>query len=219
MSSPDLWESVEWSVEARPDGSLLDIETGLDLSYLYWEVPLSHPIDRTNAPSREFVESTGIFQPARPVLDTTDPSAIALPADKVAMYLDKALRRLGLVSSVTIPTHASSDAVQQVEARNSFITYWLPSILKHKYVALRFLPQTVYEPACPLDITPEPDVMTRVFMLFRGIDSLDPWEEANKRAMDGIIDWRAVVGVADEARQNDTQLFRVLEWGGMEIKQ
>ncbi|KAG2362208.1 hypothetical protein BDR07DRAFT_1376716 [Suillus spraguei] len=54
------------------------------------------------------------------------------------------------------------------EARTSFISYWLSSILKHKYIALRFVPQSVYERAASLTISPQPDVVTRVFMLFRG---------------------------------------------------
>lgn len=62
-----------------------------------------------------------------------------------------------------------------VEARTSFITYWLPSILKHDFVALRFLHQASYEQAAPLDVEPNPHVVTRVFMLFKRVceDELD----------------------------------------------
>lgn len=56
-------------------------------------------------------------------------------------------------------------------------------------------------------------------MLFQKIDigQLDLWANASKRAEDDVEFWRAVVGVDDKGRQDDKNLFRVLEWGGMEI--
>ncbi|KAJ6459124.1 hypothetical protein C8R47DRAFT_1244441 [Mycena vitilis] len=103
------------------------------------------------------------------------------------------------------------------EARTSFITYWLPSFVEHKRVALRFVPQAAYETAAALDISPQPDVVTRVFMLFKGIsdDALGEWEEAQS-GDDDAERWRKVVGV-DARRASDASLLRVLEWGGMEI--
>jgi hypothetical protein len=52
-------------------------------------------------------------------------------------------------------------------------SYWLPSLLEHKHIALRFLPQASYEQAAPLRISPTPDVVTRIFMIFRGIEELE----------------------------------------------
>lgn len=59
-----------------------------------------------------------------------------------------------------------------------------------------------------------PDIVTRVFMLFRGVDEseLPDWEEARERVES--VDWAKVVGVREEAM--DENKFRVLEWGGME---
>ncbi|KAJ3494323.1 hypothetical protein NLJ89_g10833 [Agrocybe chaxingu] len=96
--------------------------------------------------------------------------------------------------------------------------YWLPSILKHKHVALHFLPQSAYERAAPLDVSPKPDVVTRVFMLFKGVDNhaLDHWSVAKAKAAEDVNWWRNVVGV-DLDRAMDASLFRVLEWGGMEV--
>ena len=84
---------------------------------------------------------------------------------------------------------------------------------RHQHVALRFLPQAAYERAAPMRVAPAPDVVTRVFMLFRGVsaDELEGWQ---RRAPE---DWRDVVGV-DVERALDTTLFRALEWGGMEVK-
>jgi hypothetical protein len=73
-----------------------------------------------------------------------------------------------------------------------------------------------------MHIEPTPDVVTRVFMLFCGVapGDLCLWEEAAARviAEDGCPTfWTRVVGV-DSARASDHSLFRVLEWGGMEVK-
>lgn len=96
----------------------------------------------------------------------------------------------------------------------------MPAILKHEYIALRFVRQASYERAAPLNISPQPDVVTRVFMLFRGVRedklSLD-WPHAQARAEDDVAWWKGVVGV-DLERASDPSLFRVLEWGGMEVK-
>ena len=91
-------------------------------------------------------------------------------------------------------------------------------MLKHKYIVLRFLPQASYEQAAPLNISPQPDITTRIFMLFKGVprDELEDWCTATRRAGEGVVWWRDVVGI-DLAKMEDADLFRVLEWGGMEV--
>jgi hypothetical protein len=164
------------------------------------------------------------FDPARLSLNPGD--SVLLPISKVPSYLDGALKALAL----------------HTEARTSFITlrtlfiltskktdgdlldrYWLPDMLKHEYVALRFVAQDAYEQAAPMRIAPAPDVVTRVFMIFRGVaeGDLGLWEAASARAAvtggDGATFWVDVVGV-DAARAADRGLFRVLEWGGVEVR-
>jgi hypothetical protein len=102
--------------------------------------------------------------------------------------------------------------------------YWLPDLLKHEYVALRFLAQGSYEQAAPMLVSPKPDVVTRVFMLFRGVAAADVelWQSASvpgptAAAVEGATSWAHIVGV-DAGRASDRGLFRVLEWGGMEVK-
>jgi hypothetical protein len=70
-------------------------------------------------------------------------------------------------------------------------------------------------------ISPAPDVVTRVFMLFRGVhpDDVGLWAQAAARATaeDSTTFWTEVVGV-NAMRASDRTLFRVLEWGGMEVE-
>lgn len=159
------------------------------------------------------------FNPNEAVLN--DENSVVMPVAIITPYLDEALAALGL----------------HTEARTSFITfvfkiywrlqfvypynpcrYWLPSILKHQHLAFRFLPQASYEEAAPLEISPSPDVITRVFMIFQGVveEELQDWAGASSRASEDVAHWRKVVGV-DLERTLDVNLFRVLEWGGMEV--
>jgi hypothetical protein len=99
--------------------------------------------------------------------------------------------------------------------------YWLPSLLEHEYVSLRFVTQASYEKAAQMRISPTPDVITRVFMLFRGVrpDDVGLWAPAATRATAevGATFWTEVVGV-DAVRASDRTLFWVLERGGMEFE-
>ena len=90
--------------------------------------------------------------------------------------------------------------------------------MKHKTVALRFLPQAAYENAARLDVSPSPDVVTRIFMLFQGVDNddLGLWSASQVKGSEDVAFWVNVVGV-DVDRTLDKQLFRVIEWGGMEV--
>lgn len=53
-------------------------------------------------------------------------------------------------------------------------------------------------------------LVTRVFMLFEGI-SVGGLTEARERSLGDTTMWKGIVGVED-SRQNDDNLFRVLEW-------
>ncbi|KAH9990306.1 hypothetical protein BJV77DRAFT_1160147 [Russula vinacea] len=134
------------------------------------------------------VEDIEAFDPSRPSLSPGD--SILLPIGKIPGYLDVALKALTLHTRL------------------------------HEYVALRFVAQASYEKAAQMRISPAPDVVTRIFMLFHGVptDDVNLWAPAAARASaeDGATFWTKVVGV-DAVRASDRTLFRVLEWGGMEV--
>ncbi|RDX57009.1 hypothetical protein OH76DRAFT_1394753 [Lentinus brumalis] len=197
-------ESVTWSVSADVDGTLVEKTTGVELSYLFWEAlsngdatPPSPPL----SPGREVRVEVEHFDPSCPSLEPHSPITVLLPFAELLPYIDGVLKSLSLHTS----------------ARNDFITYWLPALSKTPYVALRFVPQAAYERAAELEVTPTPDVVTRVFMLFRGVSAEDTksatWVAARDRA--GHVDWPSIVGVKVEAW--DKSRFRVLEWGAMEV--
>ena len=195
-------QRIGWTVSAEPDSTLVEKDTGLKLSYLFWEaesnasLPPSPPLGPMDA-----LTCTEYFDPAYPVLDCDTPTAVLLPFVELLPYLDATLKALSLHTA----------------ARNDFITYWLPKLAKKPFVALRFLPQAAYERAAALEVQPAPEVVTRVFMLFRGVSAEDAqqpmWQAARARV--GEVDWVKVIGVKDDAW--DAGRFRVLEWGAMEV--
>lgn len=74
-----------------------------------------------------------------------------------------------------------------------------------------------YEQAARLTVTPAPDVVTRVFMIFRGVEESElQWAPALDRADEDPASWVDIVGIDASAARN-TSLFRVIEWGGMEV--
>ncbi|KLO11501.1 hypothetical protein SCHPADRAFT_905930 [Schizopora paradoxa] len=196
-------QAVSWDVSATPDGTLKDKSSDLSISYLFWEAHTKSPHLLSPSPSRPSSPTIrSEFDPARACDWMTPPSSVVLPIKEVPQYLDVALKTLTL----------------HTEARTSFITYWLPSLLKHSHVALRFLPQTAYENSAPLSVSPKPDVVTRIFMIFCGVSEDDErWNEARSRAGQEVTEvWKDAVGI-DVERASDVSLFRVLEWGGMEV--
>ncbi|GAA5863784.1 hypothetical protein JCM8547_006064 [Rhodosporidiobolus lusitaniae] len=136
--------------------------------------------------------------PPTPRLDASN--GAALPLSFFFPHLDTTLSLLSLHTS----------------ARTDFVTFWLPSFTRlasrGKQIGFRFLPQTEYEPSARLNVEPKPDIITRVFLLFRGVDENDAkeWKKVEE------IDWVKEVGVEEE-KDKDRGLFSVLEWGGMEV--
>lgn len=100
----------------------------------------------------------------------------------------------------------------------------MPNLLEHAHIALRFLPQADYEAAAPLDVSPAPSNVTRIFMLWKGLlpceveEEEEGWGEAIKRRSEmDVTNWRDIVSISncDDASQDG---LRVLEWGGMEVQ-
>ena len=147
----------------------------------------------------------------------------------VTAYFDPTTSTVSCDNSVLLPSVAAGALTSFLDdvlkalgfpigARTAFISYWLPLFLKHAYVALRFVAQATFERAAPLNVIPRSDVVTRVFMLWRGIDSQEAacpmWEEAKQRTK--LRYWCDIVG-SDTVKACNESLFRVLEWGGMEV--
>jgi hypothetical protein len=99
-----------------------------------------------------------------------------------AEFLQDVLKRLGLT----------------VREYNEFIVYWYPLMKENKYNLVHFATEE-YVKVTPLDITPKPDAILRVFMVYKAI---------NKK-----------VNIApQEIKPFKREGFTVIEWGGTQLK-
>ncbi|GAA5845858.1 hypothetical protein JCM9279_002402 [Rhodotorula babjevae] len=192
-------QRVEWTVAAEPDGSLVELSSGLELSYLFWEATSTGVITSSSSQVQaQQVDLEPSFHPTLPSLDASN--GVVLPFTPFLAHLDAALSSLSLHTS----------------ARNDFITFWIPHFNRirddGKEILFRFLPQAEYARAAELEVEPKPDVVTRIFLLFKGVE---PGTSSSLMRSAAEVDWVRVVGV-DEVKMRDDSLFRVLEWGGME---
>ncbi len=105
-----------------------------------------------------------------------------VPGDETAAFLEEKLALLGLNNR---------------EAAD-FITYWLPRMQDNAYNLIAFQGDA-YTEAAGLTVTPEPDTMLRVFMVFQ------PLEEPIDIPQQEMV-------------PTERTGFTVVEWGGCEVK-
>ena len=86
---------------------------------------------------------------------------------------------------------------------NEFIVYWLPLMEKNDYNFITFQ-EEAYTDNAKLDITPAPDSILRVYMVYTAVD------EDDVKKYEGIE--------APEIKGFERKGFTVVEWGGSEIK-
>lgn len=130
-------------------------------------------------------------------------NSVLLSFENVLPYLERVLRSLSMTDT----------------AATDFMQYWIPNFVriaeKGQKIALRFVSQDEMDKHVSLDISPAPDVVNRVFMLFRGVsDTEAPAWSTSKRIAEH--EWLDIAGVNSLAFDNSK--YRVLEWGGCESK-
>ncbi len=81
---------------------------------------------------------------------------------------------------------------------NEFVIYWLPELEKHPYNLIHFSTKE-YEELAELTVEPKPDIIIRVFMVFKGLDKLVEIKEQK---------------LVPKTRKG----FTVVEWGGTELR-
>ena len=100
-----------------------------------------------------------------------------------AEFLEKSLKTLGL----------------NYKEANEFIIFWLPELEKNPYNLIHFSTKE-YEELAKLTITPEPETIIRVFMVFKGLDK--PVEIKEQK-------------LVPKHRKG----YTVVEWGGSEVRE
>ena len=105
-----------------------------------------------------------------------------IPGEDTAEFLEMKLNELGL---------------NRKEA-NEFIVYWLPRMQENTYNLITFQDE-VYKNVAKLEITPKPDSVLRVFMVYKPLEEKNEIEEPVLESF-------------------DRNGFTVVEWGGTEIR-
>lgn len=83
---------------------------------------------------------------------------------------------------------------------NEFIIYWLPKMEHNNYNYIRFETKEEIDKYMPLEVTPAPDTVIRVYMNFKGLDEEIKVEDQN---------------LEETVRSG----YTVVEWGGSEINE
>ena len=94
-------------------------------------------------------------------------------------FLEEKLAQLGLVA----------------HEYDEFIEFWLPRMQEKPYYFVTFMPQDDFEKLAPLDISPRPDTIIRVFMDYKGLDQFE-----------SVIEQEIITP--------ERRGFTVVEWGG-----
>lgn len=144
------------------------------------------------------------FNPRRPSLEPEN--SVLLDFYQLIPHLEDALRELGLTAI----------------AATDFMQYWMPRFVEiheegqgNSKIAFRFVAQRDLNEAAELIVEPKPDVITRVFLLFRGVhESSGRWSDWDRQKIRSQ-DWVGIAGVS--ASRHDSKLFRVVEWGGSKL--
>lgn len=101
---------------------------------------------------------------------------------ETAMFLEETLTKMGL----------------SPRERNDFITYWLPRMVNNPYNLITFQNE-LYTESAVLSITPTPDSLLRVFMVYQPLE-------------------KPIEIEAPEIKSFEREGFTVVEWGGAELQ-
>ena len=79
-----------------------------------------------------------------------------------------------------------------------FIVYWLPQLESNEYNFIRFATQEEINKTMPLEISPIPDTIIRVYMEFKAVNK----------------DYKCIEQVLEKKERNG---FTLVEWGGIQL--
>ena len=112
-----------------------------------------------------------------PTIDKT--KGFVIKKEQVEDFLNEKLKQLGLNQKET----------------NDFIDYWAPRMKNEPNVYIYFMPQSDFDRLIPIEITPAPDTIIRIYMLFKSL--------------------REPISVQEqEIITPERKGFTVVEWGG-----
>jgi hypothetical protein len=164
-------------------------------------------------------EPTTLLDLPRPSATVEPGNSVAVPIGRVTIYITEVLRALGAPQTEPFARYVPLLAAQTFRLHLTPLgrpSHWLPQMEPHKFIALRFLPQSEYEAAAPLSISPSPKAVVRVLMLFKGLDAQAAvqWDSPTPSLSQGSSIWTTIVGPGTTTIYCP---FYVVELAGMEV--
>ena len=142
-----------------------------------WKVTANPDGTLFDAKNQEYY---ALYWEGKPNKDYTINEGFLVPGEQTIDFLENTLSKLGL---------------NRKEA-NEFIIYWLPKMENNPYNLIHFS-STEYEEMAKLNITPKPETLIRVMMVFKPLDNSIKIKKQNLNSM-------------SKKRKG----FTVVEWGG-----
>lgn len=210
--------SMSWFLRVTANG-VVDLGSGTEAGGVFYELLWVGERERPNQPQARQEspppaagrphgaaesECVGVYS-QRQLLTAAYPdvrpsNGWCLARDLFVPHIDKVLTTLGLPPA----------------SRSAMITGWLPSVSRHAYIvrercwriltqAYRILHKDHLEPTSQLYLCPEPDVLVRVFVLFRGVPEAEKadWNDREVCSKEMGVDWReawVLLGMLTPAR-------------------
>lgn len=174
---PEL--KMDVSVKVNPVGSSLFTYPPMNSG---WEI--------TASPNGEIVWQNKTYnylfwEAEQPSIGKIWAEGYGVRADEAIKFLEDKLTRFGLNS----------------KEQADFITYWGPQILKHENVVIKFVINDACNDFADLQISPTPDNVYRIYMLWSPVENLDEFNYLREQNVPTI----------------NRLGFTVLEWGGVKL--
>lgn len=174
-------QAQEINVQLDYDGNIIADYPSYDKNIKGWQVTASPDGKIINSDGKEY---SYIFWEGTPAKDIKydNTKGFVVKGEDVKEFLQKKLAEIGLTP----------------KEYNEFIVYWYPKMKDNKYNLIHFADEE-YTDIAPLTITPKPDSMLRVFMVYKPLKN--------------EVEIEPQIFPKFERRG-----FTVVEWGGSEIK-
>src|SRR3989338_10825010 len=188
VKTPDLESSAECGkpvIYLYPEkNSLVNVQVGIDrftetiptyglFGWMVYARPNGLLTNLSDQKQYPYLFFEGYSEKNIPLVDSW-----TLEIDRIEAELPKVLQGLGLNEKETA----------------DFLEFWIPKILEEKlpYIEFSFVPQDMMDQVAPLKISPKPDTVIRVFMVYRPTSepgSSAPHYTARERKGFTVIEW------------------------------
>jgi hypothetical protein len=168
--------TYSWKVSYK-NNQLTNLADQKKYPYLFWESEQNNVQFKAtiNPPSkRDF-----------PAVFTYDGEFVS--SKNILSFLDSTLTKLGFNAT----------------EKTDFITFWAPQMQDKPYYFIQFLQDDACNQFASYEITPKPDKVNRFYMLFAGLEQINPQIKTKKQNLNPL------------SRKN----FYLVDWGGIELKE